>query len=188
MEQQLRELIKSDETLLWSGCPEPFETLDKTNKSAILRGLVIKGIIALVLVVFYLTVIVKVGGFKPGVVIVILACTALAMANPFLMARRLRKNTIYGLTDKRILRSGAHSESVPYERIRRAELRTDEDGHVSLLCGPRPLKHKPHSWRGDADAPFINSFDEAEADRAVLYALPMNDALRAILKERLPLK
>ena len=37
METKLRNLLAEDETLLWSGRPEPFETLDKTNKQSIIN-------------------------------------------------------------------------------------------------------------------------------------------------------
>ena len=35
MEEQLREQLLEDEQLLWTGCPESFNTLDKTNKPSI---------------------------------------------------------------------------------------------------------------------------------------------------------
>ena len=34
MEEQLREHLMEDEQLLWTGCPESFDTLDKTNKTS----------------------------------------------------------------------------------------------------------------------------------------------------------
>ena len=45
MEKSLRALLEEDEKLLWFGSPEPFETMDKTNKKSILIGLVIKALV-----------------------------------------------------------------------------------------------------------------------------------------------
>ncbi len=187
MEKELREHLLEDEQLLWSGCPEPFDTFDKTNKNSLTVGLVLKILVTLGLVAtFYISAQEK-GEVKPGVFVFIVLFAAFVAINPFLVARRLRKKTIYGLTDKRIIRAGATDEAVPYDRIKSAVLRTDADGRTSLLCGPRAVKLKPRQWRGEADASFINVIDEPEADRVILFALPMDDHLRNLLTEHLPI-
>lgn len=189
MEAQLREHLMEDEQLLWSGCPESFDTLDKTNKTSIIVGLVIKVLITLgILFLFWSSAQQKGGSIKPGVILFVLAFAILAVINPFLVARRLRRDTIYGLTNKRIIRSGRNDEAVPYERIKKALLRTDNDGHTTLLCGSRAYNLKPRQWRGEADASFINNHDEPEAERVILYALPMDDSLKDLLSEYLPIK
>ena len=128
------------------------------------------------------------GSLKPGVIIVVLLFTGFAVINPFLIARRLRKKTLYALTDMRVMRSGVYDEAVPYERIKNALLRTDADGHTTLLCGPRAVKLKPRQFRAEADASFINTLDAPETARVILYALPMNTELMALLKKKLPIQ
>lgn len=187
MEKELREHLLEDEQLLWSGCPEPFDTFDKTNKNSLIVGLVIKILVTLgIAATFYISAQGK-GDVKPGVFIFIFMFAVFAVINPFMIARRLRGKTIYGLTDKRIIRAGAKDEAVPYERIKRAVLRKDKDGRTSLLCGPRAVNLKPRQWRGEADASFINIHDEPEADRVILFALPMDEQLKILLTEHLPL-
>lgn len=185
MEQKFRDLLEKDETLLWSGCPEHFETLDKTNKQSIVVGTVIKVCVIAGILALYIRGALTAAGIKWGIVAVILAFGAFALANPFLVARRLRGKTFYALSDRRVLRTGANDESVPYERIKSAALCTDEDGHTTLLCGPRTKNLKPRQWRGEADAAFINGPDDPEALRVILYDLPMTKELRAILKDKL---
>ena len=185
MEQKFGELLEKDETLLWCGRPERFETLDKTNKQSIVIGLVVKLIVIGGLLALYIRSALGAAGIKWGIIAAILAFGAFALVNPFLVARRLRDKTFYGLSDRRILRTGASDESVPYERIKSAALRTDEDGHTTLLCGPRTKDLKPHQWRGEADAAFINGPDDPEALRVILYNLPMTKELKAILKEKI---
>jgi len=187
MENQLRERLMEGEQLLWVGTPEPFETLDRTNKTGIVIGLVIKAVVALGLLAAYFIGMRGNGSVKPGIVIFILAFAAFAVLNPFIIAGRLRKKTIYGLTDRRVMRSGALDEAVPYDRIKRAALRTDADGHTSLLCGARAMKLKPRKWRSEADACFINDSDDPEAERVILFALPEDDELRALIKKYLPI-
>lgn len=186
MEEQLREHLMEDEQLLWVGAPESFETLDKTNKTSIIIGTIIKVVVTLSLL-FCFTFAQEKGSVQPGVIAFILVFATLALINPFLIARRLRKKTFYGLTDKRVMRSGNFDEAIPYDRIKTAVLRTDEDGHTSLLCGSRAVKLKPRQWRGEADASFINSNDDSEAARVILFALPMNSELKALMEKYLPI-
>ena len=189
MEKQLREHLLENEQLLWTGRPEAFETLDKSNKTSIMVGLVIKLVVTLgILLLYGMSARQDGGNIKPIVIVFILAIAAFAIVNPFLLARRLGKKTIYGLTDKRIIRSGSTDGAVPYARIKKAVLRTDDDGHTCLLCGPRACGLKPRQWRGEADAAFIDSHDEPEADRVILYALPMDDRLKDLLNKYLPLE
>ena len=186
MEKQLREHLMKDEQLLWTGRPESFEVLDKTNKSGIIIGSIIKILITLGILAFYIISNLEKGSIMPGIVVFILAFGIFSLINPFLVARRMLKKTIYGLTDKRILRSGANNEAVPYERIKSAVLRTDKDGHTSLLCGPRAVNLKPKKWRSEADASFIDSRDNPEAERVILYALPIDNKLKELLKKNIP--
>lgn len=189
MEERLRTLLAEDETLLWSGCPEPFDTMDKTNKGSIMTGLIIKAIVLLGLLALLFRAVTGAGsGSTIGIIALVLLFGAFAFSYPFITVRHMRNKTIYGLTNKRILRAGFHDEGVPYERIHCAAVRTDEDGHSTLLCGRDALKLKPHSWRNAADTSFVNSADDSEASRMVLYALPMDDKLKALLNEHLPMK
>ncbi len=188
MEEELRALLAEDETLLWSGRPEPFETMDKTNKRSIEIGLGVKACIAMILLAFYIRETRRIAeAIMPGIVIFIAALAVFALLYPFRTARRLRNKTLYGMTDKRILRVGASVGHVPYGRIERAALRTDEDGHVTLLCGPQTQNLRPSQWRNAADVAFINNADESEAASVILYALPVDDELRALLHKYLPI-
>ena len=187
MEQELREHLMEDEQLLWTGRPEAFDTFDRTNKASLIIGLIIKAVVALGMIITYVVAQDR-ESMKPGIIIIVLLFAAVAIVNPFMVARRLRKRTLYGLTDKRVMRSGAYDEAVPYEHIKSAKLRTDADGHATLLCGPRAVDLKPHQWRVEADASFINNLDAPEAARVILYAVPMSDELQSILEKYLPIQ
>lgn len=187
MEEKMRAMLEEDEKLLWTGRPERFETLDKTNRKSILIGLAVKVAVALFILLYYLYLAGQTGGIKPGVIFFVVIIAGYAILNPFLVARRLRDKTLYGLTDRRVLRTGANEESAPYERMKAVALRTDSDGHTTLLCGPRTQNLKPHQWRGEADAAFINGPDDPEAVRVILYNLPKDKELMTLLKRYLPI-
>ena len=187
MEKQLREHLMEGEQLLWIGRPESFDTFDRTNKTSLVAGLIVKVVIALGLIIAYVAS-QDAGSIKSGIIIVVLLFAALAVINPFLYVHRLRNRTLYGLTNKRVSRSGQYDEAVPYECIKRVILRTDADGHTSLLCGPRAINLKPRQWRGEADASFINRMEDPEADCVIFYAIPMSDELKSLLEKYLPIK
>ena len=187
MPEKLSSLLAKDEKLLWSGRPESFETLDRTNKTKIMTWLIIKAVITAGLVIAYIIACIGTEGINIPVLITLLVLGAFAMAYPFLTANHLRNKKIYGLTDRRILRIGDNTESVPYGRIQHAALRKDADGHTSLLCGNKTCKLDPTRWRSVADISFSNRPEDPEAEDVVLYALPMNADLEAILKKYLPI-
>ena len=186
MEEKFRDLLEEGEKILWCGRPEAFETMDKTNRNGIIAGLVIKAVVVAVLLVLYL-ITTGLAGAKAGFIICLLVLGAIIMANPFLVARRLRNKTLYALSNRRILRCGSNSGGVPYDRIKTASLKQDADGHTTLLCGPEMQNLKSRSWRIYADVGFLNNADAAECDRAILYALPMDEDLSALLHNYLPI-
>lgn len=186
MEDRLHDMLTEGETLLWSGQPLTFKALDRTNQSRIVTGLVIKATATVAALTIYAQLARNSAvGIKPGVVIFIVLLAAFVMYYPFHTARRLRSNTLYGLTDKRILRVGAKEQAVAYDRIKRVTLRSDDDGQYTLLAGSRVQSLRPTRWRYEADAPFVDDPRDAEAENVVLYALPLDGSLNRILKQYL---
>ena len=104
---------------------------------------------------------------------------------PLMAVLKLQDKTQYIFTDQRILRIGAHEASVPYERIKTAALRADEDGHYSLLCGEESLMLKSFHWRSYAASDVITETDSDGCACMVLYALPMDANLKRILNDHL---
>ena len=187
MEEKFKTLLQPGETLLWCGRPAAFETLDKTNKSGILIATAIKVVVMTCLIGSYVAAAARSANFNTVILFCLFALTAFVIAMPFLTASHLRKRIVYGLSDRRILRAGFAEGGVPYKRIKTAALRTDSDGHTTLLCGPRAMKLPAGRWRANADTAFSDDADVDECTGAVLYALPMDDELEALLREHLPL-
>ena len=185
MYEKLSEMLVNDEKLLWYGRPEPFKTLDQTNKKHIITWLIVKCLIIIGLAAAYF--ITHTGIQKNDFLILILfaALGGFAVSYPFIIVKHLRNRKIYGLTDQRILRIGESKESVPYTRIKNAALRIDADGHTSLLCGEKTIKLRPYRWRAAADVAFSNRPEDPEAEDIVLYALHMDSNLESVLKEHL---
>ena len=147
----------------------------------------IKAAIVLCLIIGYLIIAVNTENVKPFVVVLILVIGAFAIAIPFMTARRLRKDAVYAITDRNIIRAGSSETSVPLSRIHVATLKTDSDGHTTLLCGPEAQKFPATKWRAYADTSFRDLEEEGECGRAVIYALPMDENLNRIIHQVLPL-
>lgn len=187
MEELFQDKLEKGEKILWLGKPEAFETLDKTNRRSVLTATVVKAAVTLCLLVAYTIAARNIGDVKPFVFVLILAIAAFAIAMPFMTARHLRRGAVYAITDRNIYRTGNSETSVPLSRIHVAALKLDSDGHTTLLCGPEAQKYPPTKWRTYADISFRNMEEEDQCERAVIYALPMDDELKKILHQVLPL-
>lgn len=187
MEEQFSTILEPGEELLWCGRPEAFVTLDQTNKNSIVTGTCIKALVGLAVIGGYLAAVAGKGNSSIGVLVCLLAITGFAIAMPFVTASHLRKKIVYGLSNRRLLHVGFTEGGVPYGRIRKAALRTDADGHVSLLCGPHALRLRSSRWRSNAEGTFTDDPEEKQCTCAVLYALPMSGELELILRDKLPL-
>ena len=187
MDETLREKLGAGEQLLWSGKPESFETLDKTNKKRILLKIIIAVAVCALLLVEYVILAGKNNAdIKPAAVIVVLACGVYFCLDSFLQANQLKK-VRYAITDKRLLCvSGDEVKSVSYENVPAACFKKDEDGHVTLLCGEEGMKAKPSKWRSIALHP-LNMANSNVCESFAFYALPDADRVKKILKEYLTL-
>lgn len=189
MEEMLKEALRSDEKLLWSGRPERFETLDKTHKSSFYRKIVWSVAICAAVLALYIIMALKNGAdIKPVVIIVVVACGVLGPMSFFSDASKLRKNVLYAVTDKRLILVREGVRDMDFSRIKSASLRRDADGHTSLLCGERALKAKPDKWRAASLLAQGSGDGEDElCENFAFYALPESPELDTILFQHLPI-
>ena len=128
MEELLKEALREDEKLLWSGRPEAFETLDKTHKSPFIRRGIITAVVTVALCVAYVILVrAKEAPVKPAVLIIVVACGVFIIVRGLLDASKIRKRTSYAITDKRMLILTDTAKSVEYSAINMAKLDRDED-------------------------------------------------------------
>ena len=186
MEDILRSKLKDDETLLWSAVPEAFETLDKTHKARFVRKAILIAIVVAALIVMYFIAAEKNhADVQFAVILVALAAGAYGIFGDILDANKLRKKTIYGLTDQRMIAvMGMSTEAVDYERMTKGdyEFVTDEDGHTTLLCGERAREAKPHGRRSMTVCGAQNNAETGECHGFAMYGITNEvDAISAIL-------
>ena len=190
MEELLKKAMEDGENLLWSARPEKFETLDRTYKPIFLRKLIISLLVGVIFTVGYILLARKNGvALKWGVVAVVWVFCALSPVGIFRDAKALAKNTVYGITDKRLI-TVANTDAirtVPYDKLEQAALYTDEDGHTSLICG-RANGKTGGNLREAALSAVSMSADEEKCDRFVMYAVPQSDKLRKLLSEHVTVK
>ena len=188
MEELLKESLREDEKLLWSGRPEAFETLDKTHKSPFIRRGIITAVVTVALCVAYVILVrAKEAPVKPAVLVIVAACGIFIILRGLLDASKIRKRTSYAITDKRLLILTDSAKSVEYSAISAAKLDRDEDGHTSLLCGEDAIKARPWKRRAAVLSGAITNENTGMCERFVLYALPDADKIKEILKPYLPL-
>lgn len=106
MEQKMKERLREDEQLLWIGKPGSRKIMDSPDKTKVI---IAWSVLALFLVVSfgYLVPFLVKGGDSLGKILVMLVFVnvtpMLIATRPLLDKRRLDKETIYAVTDKRIL-------------------------------------------------------------------------------------
>ena len=182
MEDLLKNALDENETLLWSGRPENFEVFDKTNKKCFVKKAVIAAIVSVLLIGAYALMSVPNGNFKFIIVVIILVFAGYSPLNVLMDANKLKKKIGYAITDKRLLTVLDSAKGIPYSAIDCAALRTDEDGHVTLLCGPDALNSKPGDWRAFTVIGAYMDDSGEKCDRYAMYALPDAERVKAILK------
>ena len=189
MEDMLSSVLETGEEVLWRGKPETFETLDKTNKPAIVKSEIIKLVISVALIIAYIVAAGSNGaGIKPGIIIIILAVMAYALASPFLHANTLRRKVEYVITNQRLFTIKDDAKGVEFGKIKVAEIKTDEDGHTTLLCGPTAVKAEVDKWRGDAAIGLRLDNDTLDCDALTWYAIPNAKEVEGLLKKYLPIE
>lgn len=188
MEDKLNYALEDGEELLWEGRPEEFDTLDKTHKSGIIKGAIIKVIVGAAILIGYFAVAGRNGaGVKGGLVAIIILIAAYAVASPFIHANTLRRKIGYAITNKRLFVVKDDVKSVAFDQIKAAAIKTDDDGHVTLLCGEDAVKGKQTRWRSDASLGIRMDADNSECSSAVWYAIPDAQKVEPILRQYLPL-
>ena len=189
MKKTIYEHIEADEKVLWSGAAEKFDTFDKTHKGKF----VFKTIFLFVLVVAMTAGYIKVSYINDGVLRApILILVALLFVAPtvtfFLDADKLKKKVKYVITDKRLIVIRDIAHEMPFAAIKEAEMRVDQDGHTSLLCGDYAMKLKANQIRSRA-AIGVATRDEdtGECKQFAFYAIPEAEKVKQILKNYIPL-
>ena len=126
-------------------------------------------------------------GIKPGIIIIILAVMAYALASPFLHANTLRRKVEYVITNQRLITIKDEAKGVEFDKIKTAEIKTDADGHTTLLCGPASVKTESDKWRTDATLGLRLDNDSLDCNGLTWYAIPNAKEAEALLKKYLPL-
>lgn len=187
MEEMLKNALDNDEKLLWSGRPEAFDTFDETNKKHFIKKVITAAVITALLVAGYALLVAGSGNFKLSIVVIILVFAVYSPMNLILDANKLKKKVLYGITDKRLITVIDSARSVHYTEIKTAALKTDPEGHTTLLCGHEAVDSKPELWRAYTIIGICMNDRGDVCERYAMYALPEPEKIREILKPYLDL-
>lgn len=188
MEESLKSIMDDGEQLLWRSRPEPFETLDKTHKKSVIVKSIITAVVTVAIITAYIIAAVRSSAdMKVGLIVIILVIGGYMIASPFLHARKLRKKAEYAITTRQLVLITDDAKGTPYDKIGVAAIRTDDDGHSSLLCGEDAIKAPAVRWRGYSMSGAHTNVDTGRCDALVFYAIPEAERVREILKPYLTL-
>lgn len=187
MEDNLQSKLKPEETLLWTGRPETFETLDATHKPAYLKKCVAVVIAVVALIAWYINSATSKGHSVDAVVIILfLLIGTYAIASDLLDANKLKNKTLYALTDMRMISLiGGSLEGVEYKNVDCYNFVEDEDGHVTLLCGEWPMEEKSRLRRTATIRGACNDANTGRCNSFAMYALDDVDTVKKIIGEHM---
>ena len=180
MKEKLKDYLAHDEEILWHGCVDFFETMDKTHKAYYTRRGIIAATVLILLIALYIPTAIRTGaGVKPGVVAVLAAAGLYSVFSPILDARKLRKMEYVLTSEKLMLVTSGDVRSVKLSAIPTARLASDADGHWSLLCGPDCDTLAPCKRRVATLSGAILDQDSMMCDRFVMYGIDDVQGLRS---------
>ena len=186
MEELLKEELRADEKVLWSAGPEAFDTLDVTHKQPKIRkAIMIIGIVLALCVVYVSYALSKGIEIKPALVAIAIVCAILGATNFIFESKKLSKFK-YVITDQRIIFGNDIFKSLEYAKVNRVALKTDADGHTSILFGDLAIKAKAHQWRSLAVSDAYIDGDSGYCTRFVMYAVPDAENVMKILSKYIP--
>lgn len=184
MDEQLKTILASDEKLLWSGKPESFETIDKTNKPIFAKKLIIALAVAVVLTVGYFILAAKnETDIKWALLVFVWIVCALPPINVFKDAKDLRNKASYVLTDRRYITLIGTVKEVEIDKCGKVYFVTDADGHTSLVTGMDGEKNLKTNLREAAVVGASMDTESNKCDRYVMYAVDDVKGLREALKK-----
>ena len=183
MDEMLKTGLLPDEKILWRGKAEPFTTLDKTHKKRFIICAGIGLLITVLVAVAYFAAVAR-GGLKAKPFVLLLC--GIPAFNMLGDASKLKKME-YVVTDQRLIILRDSLRPMPFKAIQEAGFRTDDDGHVSLLCGKDALKAKADKWREICVVGQSAADGSDVCTRFVFYAPADLKGLKAALKDRLPI-
>lgn len=173
MEKLLREKLLEDETLLWTSVPGTFDTMDAAYKAPILRKILLTAVGIVVLAGWYISAAVANGVKVQPIAIVVCALPFLySIWNDFSDAKKLKTQTLYALTDRRILTlNGKQLHALEYEKVTEYDFVTDAAGQVSLICGPDAIKAGVKHTREAAVCGFRMNIDTDTCESYAMYGI-----------------
>ncbi|MDO4982966.1 MAG: hypothetical protein Q4E35_05355 [Eubacteriales bacterium] len=184
MDELLNKTLASDETLLWSGSPESFETFDRTYKPIFIRKLIISLVIAAALTAAYF---IAAGdndvGVKWGLLIFVWIVCILPPINVPRDSKLLKTKIRYAVTDKRYLTLSNTVRDVEIAKCGKAYFVTDADGHTSFVTGMEGEKNLKANMREAAVVGVSMDTEADKCDRYVMYAVSDVEGLKQALKK-----
>lgn len=180
--QKLNAILRTGETLRWTGAPVGFPMLDSENK----RGIILRWVITALLFALFCGYYMR-GDFNWGVVgLVTLICVCIVAA-PFVESRSVSKLR-YWITNQRAIVALAGDEfySIDLSKIDEFKIITDHDGKKTLVMGSCIYEDAKKQLRWRACHPKVDTQTTSargSAQGLIFYASQNTDSAAALLRD-----
>ena len=185
---ELNKVLNVGEKVLWKGGPEKYKILDKTNTQTFILRCALCALICILVEISYILMAryseVDILWWLIGLIFIGCVTSPILF---LLRSRKLRKH-VYVVTNTRLLILKDPVMMVSYRRIQECALKTDADGHTTLLCGNKAVTSKPRKWR---EISYFGDVGGAETDPCstfAFYAVQRPDELRIALAGKVQIK
>lgn len=188
MEKEFEGILGKDETLLWSGNPEPFTEMNAEYKSIIRETIIFWAAVLVIVEACCIGPVLALPNkaIAVAVLLVPVIICGLFVLNHIKQSGKVKK-LVYALTDKNIIVKGKTTKVCPYSDIVYCDIEEDNSGTKSLVCGTLT----DHIGRGlDVRSLTMLCLGRSVkgsylAESLAMYSL--SDEAIAILKEKLPI-
>ena len=182
---KLEKALKDGEIVIWTGKPEKYRILDKTNGLAFIKRCMINIAICAAVELSYWGMAYHLSAEILEWLVIGIAVVFAVTPILFLVRSIKLKKCIYAATNYRLITASHKIISVTYNRIYEYCFKIDKDGHTSLLCGTEGMSVEPGKWRelavlGNPDDPGAGP-----CEKFAFYAISTPDELKKVLSEKI---
>ena len=183
-------ILAKEESLEWASRPEPFETVDATNKKALIRRWLLCAVVGIALIVIYIIAASKSdsAGITPIIPIVIAVVAIYIAVLPFLDARTIRRKKTFVLTNRRAIlyESDSNLKSFPFENMDEVKIIRKGGNLCDVLFGSAAIKRPYYKIRLTALMPRESMKDADSFVRGMaFYNVTGADRIKSLIPEGL---
>lgn len=185
MENVVKSKLRTNETILWQGAPEPFPLMERGNRLSVLRLWAITVVFAVGMIAAYCT---QNAAWEMRFVVGIVVIALLVMSAPFIECARVRKQQFFLTNERAFLVMGSKTVyAMELSAIDEVQVVEDVANHACIAMGSCIFEYMRKEMRWRACHPKINMQDSehrGQVDGMVFYNVADVKGAMEILEQR----